>query len=230
MAHRRKIAPEELIEAIKKYLNGEGSKAAISREYGISQSYFRNCIEKFKAQGATIFTIKEQNTVYAEELKMRAVKAYLNGEGSFVAIAARFGIRSKRRLQVWVKMYNSGKEFKPVNSGGCRMTTSRTTSQDERLRIVKDCLANGKNYVETANKYAVTYQQVRSWVQKYSELGEAGLEDRRGKRKANQEPRNELEEYKIKVAQLEKELYWTRAERDLLKKVKELESQDLCHK
>lgn len=98
------------------------------------------------------------------------------------------------------------------------MTTSRTTSQDERLRIVKDCLANGKNYVETANKYAVTYQQVRSWVQKYSELGEAGLEDRRGKRKANQEPRNELEEYKIKVAQLEKELYWTRAERDLLKK------------
>lgn len=127
-------------------------------------------------------------------------------------------------------MYNNGKEFKPVNSGGCRMTTSRTTSQDERLRIVKDCLANGKNYVETANKYAVTYQQVRSWVQKYSELGEAGLEDRRGKRKANQEPRNELEEYKIKVAQLEKELYWTRAERDLLKKVKELESQDLCHK
>ncbi len=110
------------------------------------------------------------------------------------------------------------------------MTTSRTTSQDERLRIVKDCLANGKNYVETANKYAVTYQQVRSWVQKYSELGEAGLEDRRGKRKANQEPRNELEEYKIKVAQLEKELYWTRAERDLLKKVKELESQNLCHK
>ena len=76
-------------------------------------------------------------------------------------------------------MYNNGKEFKPVNSGGCRMTTSRTTSQDERLRIVKDCLANGKNYVETANKYAVTYQQVRSWVQKYSELGEAGLEDRR---------------------------------------------------
>ena len=39
-----------------------------------------------------------------------------------------------------------------------------------------------------------------------------------------------LQSAKIKVAQLEKELYWTRAERDLLKKVKELESQDLCHK
>ena len=36
MDHRRRITPEELIEAIKKYLNGEGgkgSKAAISREY-----------------------------------------------------------------------------------------------------------------------------------------------------------------------------------------------------
>ena len=96
------------------------------------------------------------------------------------------------------------------------MTTSRTTSQDERLRIVKDCLANGKTTLrQPTSTQSLTNKSVAGF--KILELGEAGLEDRRGKRKANQEPRNELEEYKIKVAQLEKELYWTRAERDLLK-------------
>ena len=230
MAHRRKIAPEELIEAIKKYLNGEGSKAAISREYGISQSYFRNCIEKFKAQGATIFTIKEQNTVYAEELKMRAVKAYLNGEGSFVAIAARFGIRSKRRLQVWVKMYNSGNGFRQKMSGGSRMKEARLTNVEERVQIAKDCIANGDNYGETALKYNVSYQQVYQWVKKYKELGDAGLEDRRGRRKKDQSPRSELEKAQIEIARLKHELYLIQMERDLLKKVEEIERREAYRK
>lgn len=230
MAHRRKIAPEELIEAIKKYLNGEGSKAAISSEYGISKSYFRNCIEKFKAQGSTIFTIKAQNTVYPEELKARAVKAYLNGEGSFVTIAARFGIRSKSKLQGWVKMYNSGKGFRQKMSGGSRMKETRLTNVEERVQIAKDCIANGDNYGETALKYNVSYQQVYQWVKKYKELGDAGLEDRRGRRKKDQAPRSELEKAQIEIARLKHELYLTQMERDLLKKVEEIERREAYRK
>ena len=52
------------------------------------------------------------------------------------------------------------------------------------------------------------------------------MEDRRGKRTADQEPRTEVEELKIKMAQLEHELYMTKMERDLLKKLKELERRD----
>ena len=73
-------------------------------------------------------------------------------------------------------------------------------------------------------------QQVYTWVKKYSELGEDGLDDRRGKRKAEQEPRSELEEMKIKMAKLEQELYRTKVERDLLKKVEELERRDAYRK
>ena len=110
------------------------------------------------------------------------------------------------------------------------MTTSRKITKEERVAIVKDCLENGLSYGDTAKKHNVSYQQVYTWVKKYSELGEDGLDDRRGKRKAEQEPRSELEEMKIKMAKLEQELYRTKVERDLLKKVEELERRDAYRK
>ena len=106
------------------------------------------------------------------------------------------------------------------------MKTPRNTTKEERIQIVKECLEHDSNYGETAIKYNVSYQQVYNWVKRFKELGEAGLEDRRGRRKADQEPRSEVEEFKIKMAQLEHELYMTRMERDLLKKAKELERKD----
>ena len=42
------------------------------------------------------------------------------------------------------------------------MKQGRDTTQKERVRIVKDCLASGKNYGEMALKYKVSYQQVRT--------------------------------------------------------------------
>lgn len=110
------------------------------------------------------------------------------------------------------------------------MKQGRETTQEERIAIAKDCLESGRNYGETAIKYRVSYQQVYTWVKKYKELGEKGLEDRRGKRLAAQEPRTELEEAKIRIAQLEHELYMTKVERDLLKKLDELERRDAFRK
>ena len=68
------------------------------------------------------------------------------------------------------------------------MKQGRDTTQEERIRIVKDCLSSGKNYGEMALKYKVSYQQVRTWTLRFEEMGEAGLEDRRGKRKKDQVP------------------------------------------
>ena len=54
----------------------------------------------------------------------------------------------------------------------------------------------------------------------------AGLEDRRGKRLANQIPRTPEEALRIENARLERENYLLKMELDLLKKVKELERGD----
>ena len=103
------------------------------------------------------------------------------------------------------------------------MGKSRKVTQEEKLTIVKDCIASGENYGAMARKYAVSYQQVRNWTIRFKEYGEAGLEDRRGKRKKDQQPRTELEEAQIEIERLKHKLYMAEMENNLLKKLAELE-------
>lgn len=110
------------------------------------------------------------------------------------------------------------------------MRKARSTTQEERLQIVKECLESGKNYGEMALKYNVSYQQVRTWTLKFEELGEAGLEDRRGKRKKDQEPRTELEAAQIEIERLKHELYLANMENHLLKKLDEIVRRDASDK
>ncbi len=110
------------------------------------------------------------------------------------------------------------------------MKQGRETTQDERIKIVRDCIASGKNYGEMALKYEVSYQQVRSWTLRFEEMGEAGLEDRRGRRKKDQIPRTELEQAQIEIEQLKHKLYLAEMERDLLKKLDEVERRDASQK
>lgn len=106
------------------------------------------------------------------------------------------------------------------------MSKARTTTYEERLEIVQDCLANDKNYGATALKYHCSYQQVRNWVLRYEKMGSAGLEDRRGKRAGSLPSRSPEEELRDKIAKLERRNQDLQMENDLLKKVNELERKD----
>ena len=110
------------------------------------------------------------------------------------------------------------------------MKQGRETTQEERVQIVRECIATGKNYGEIALKYRVSYQQVRSWTLRFEEMGEAGLQDRRGRRKKDQKPRTELEQAQIEIEQLKHKLYLAEMERDLLKKLQEVERRDVSRK
>lgn len=103
------------------------------------------------------------------------------------------------------------------------MTKSRKTTQAERLEIVRECIAEGNNYGAMAIKYQVSYQQVYSWTKKYREMGEAGLEDRRGRRAGTQPSRTPEEELRDRIAQLERKNLDLEMENALLKKVEEIE-------
>ena len=225
-----KVTAEERIEAAKACAEGRMSQAEAARKLSVDEARVQEWVKRYKAQGELAFEKQEHNKVYPEFLKLAAVRAYLTEGGSLREIAAKYGLRSERQLHDWIKVYNSGKDFSHKMSGGSRMKQGRETTQEERVAIAKDCLENGSNYGETAIKYNVSYQQVYTWVKKFKELGEAGLEDRRGQKTAAQEPRTEIEELKIKMAQLEHENYMLRMERDLLKKLDELERSDAFHK
>lgn len=110
------------------------------------------------------------------------------------------------------------------------MKQGRNTTQEERIQIAKESIASGKNYGEMALKYNVSYQQARTWTLRFEELGEAGLDDRRGRRKKDQTPRTELEQAQIEIEQLKHENYLLTMERDLLKKLDEIERSDASHK
>ena len=106
------------------------------------------------------------------------------------------------------------------------MRKARSTTSEERLAIVQDCLANDKNYGAMAMKYQCSYQQVRNWVKRYEKMGSAGLEDRRGRRTGTLPSRTPEEEMRDKIAELERRNRDLQMENDLIKKVKELEMED----
>ena len=230
MPVKKKASADEKIRIAKLCLSGKLSQREAARQVGVSNMTVQSWIAKYEFQGELGFSTKENNQVYSNELKQAAVNDYLCGIGSQQIIAAKYGLRSKTQLQKWIRMYNNGEDFSHKMSGGSRMKTSRNTTKEERIQIVKECLENGCNYGESAIKHNVSYQQVYGWVKRYKELGEAGLEDRRGRRKVDQEPRSEIEELQIENERLKHELYMMKMERDLLKKVKELERKDLYRK
>mgnify|MGYP004523857555 FL=1 len=227
---REKVTPEERIGAAKACAEGRMSSREVARRLGVDEAQVREWVFRYKSHGAEAFQKQERNTIYSGELKVQAVREYIAGNLSQREIAAKYGLRSTSQIRDWIKVYNSGRNFEHRMSGGSRMKQGRETTQEERIAIVRDCLENGSNFGAAAIKYNVSYQQVYTWVKKFKELGEAGLEDRRGKRIVDQEPRTELEKAQIEIAQLKHELYMTKMERDLLKKLKELERRDAFRK
>lgn len=166
--------------------------------------------------------MSRKNKSYPAELKYQAVGDYLSGKGSHREICRKYGIRSTYTLRKWIKLYNGHKELK-CYTGGSRMTKGRETTYEERIALVRECIENGYNYTDIAEKHKVGYQQIYTWVQKYKKNGEEGLKDRRGRRKKDYKPRTEEEKLKLEVATLKRQLYLSQMEIDVLKKLQELE-------
>lgn len=217
---RMKLTPEERLKIVESCLRHEISISGAAKEAGIDRMTIKNWCTLYENEGPTGLLVAKKNKNYPKELKLAAVHDYLDGQGSLAAIAKKYGLRDKSQLRVWLAGYNTHKDFKS-ESGGSRMSQTRETSQEERLTIVLDCLAHDKDYGAMAIKYQVSYQNVYNWVKKYEKLGYDGLQDRRGRRKADQVSRTPEEEMSIELAKLRRENDYLKMENDLLKKVRE---------
>lgn len=216
------LSPEERVEVVERYLKHEISLRGAAKKAAVSIETIRQWCSLYKNEGPTGLLPIMNYTNYPRELKLSAVHEYLAGFGSLMTIAQKYGLRSKTQLINWLKRYNTHKDFKS-ESGGSRMSQTRETSQEERLKIVLECLASNKDYGAMAIKYQVSYQNVYNWVKKYEQVGYDGLQDRRGRRKAKQVSRTPEEEMTIEMAKLKQEVAQLQMENDLLKKVRELE-------
>ena len=227
---KAKYSVEEKLAWVTRILSNEITPSQAAKMSGINDMAIIDWLRLYEVEGIQGLVSQSHNRSYPVELKRMAVEEYLAGGISLRQICKKYKVRDIHLLREWIKRYNSGKSFGRKMSGGSRMKKARKTSQEERIQIVKACMERGFDYGATALEYKVSYQQVYTWVQKYKELGEAGLEDRRGKRTAAQTPRSELEELRIKIAQLEHEKYMLQMERDVLKKLDEIERRDAFRK
>ena len=222
MPKRKRVHTETKIRIAKECAKGEKSVREVAAEMGVNPDVVYSWMWAYQEAGINAFLPHKENRRYDPCVKEAAVKDYLSGYGSLREICRRYKICSDRQLRTWIKVYNGHKDFKK-QTGGSRMTKGRETTQAERIAVAKACIANGKNYGEVAIAYNVSYQQARSWTLKYIEGGESALEDRRGQRKKDQQPRTELEQAQIEIEQLKHKLKMLEMENHLLKKLEEIE-------
>ena len=162
MPHKQKISIAEKIRIVREYLGGKIGISEAARQAGAAAETVKLWINKYENEGVEGFTHEGQR-VYTAETKTAAVLEYLHGSGSLQTLCKRYGIRSTIQLRNWIKVYNAHGNFSRTtySGGGSYMKQGRDTTKEERLEIVKDCLASGKNYGEMALKYKVSYQQVQ---------------------------------------------------------------------
>ena len=208
---RGKISPAIKQKAVMEIESGKLSQSEVARRLCVDGEAVRSWLTAYRGVGNAGLECGSKNRIYTVQTKQQAVEAYLTVQYSLQKICEIFKIRSKTQLLNWLKVYNSGRDFKRM-SGRSRIKSTHKATQEERIQITKECLAAGNNYGEIAKKYGVSYQQTHTWMLKYKELGEVGLEDRRGKRKYEQEPRTELEQAQIRIAQLEHQLHMAEME------------------
>ena len=226
MGKRIEMALAEKEHLIQECLAGRMRMREAARRAGVGHSTMHNWISRYRAEGASALSENgnAQKRTYSEELRQKVVKEYLSGQGSSMAIAEKYKLRSGNLVLSWAKEYHRhrghSKEW-----GGVSMARRKHTLE-ERVQAVREHQEEGKSFAELSEAYGVTSQVVRSWVKRYHEMGVAGLDDRRGKRLASQTPRTAEEALRIENARLEGENYLLKLELDLIKKVKELERGD----
>ena len=219
---KRNISAQDKIAAVKRYLDGLTSQRMLANEFGISQASVQQWITNYESMGEKAFLMVRYKS-YPADLKKQAVLDYLSGKGSQTDICKTYGIRSKGKLQKWIKMYNGHEELKSSGTGGhIIMTKGRKTTFEERVEIVQDCIANDCNYTQASEKYQVSYQQARNYTIKYRTGGVDALRDKRGKRKAPDEM-SELEKLRAEVKILRAEKEHAEMEASFLKKLEEIE-------
>ena len=153
MPQKQKLSAEEKAKVIEDYINNRISLSEAARRGGVARDTISQWARNYEADGMAAF-ITCKNRVYSPELKRQAVEDYLSGMGSQSEICRKYHIRKRMQLQAWIQVYNAHGDLnsRKNSGGGSYMKQGRDTTQEERIQIVKDCLASGKDYGEMALK------------------------------------------------------------------------------
>lgn len=204
MSKRNLYSPKEKYQIISEVMDGQQSVNSIAKKYSLPWSTIKDWLRKYNDDG--IEGLKESTTWkrYSSSLKQNAVLAVINEELSIRQATAVFQLSSTTILRKWISSYTNGETLKSTSKGSVPkvMTKGRKTNYQERIEIAQYTIANELNYVQSTEKYDVSYKQVYSWVKKYQQNGEVALKDNRGRNRSS-EFLTETERLKLRIKELE---------------------------
>ena len=223
MSRKSKYTGEEKYNILIEYKNSNLTISQISTKYKIAKTTFKTWRDKYNRNGIKGLKNKSINKSYSKKLKEKVISDFLTCNYSKKDLVRKYNLSSDSLVHDWLKIYNSHRGFKDSGKGMKKsMTKGRKTTWKERIDIVLFCLKNDFDYTKAAEKYKVSYQQVYLWVKKYKAHGVDALKDRRGRKKSEDELR-EQDKLKIKMKEIEAENERLKAENAFLKKLGELE-------
>jgi len=171
MGRKSKVSNELKVELVKMILEGKGTIQGLSKEYNVAKSSLMTWKKKYLEIGEESIKVEDKNRHYSRETKDKAVKSYLNNEGSLFEICKKYDIASVSVLNYWIRDYR-----RSIDENG------KVSSLKKHVRKL------------TIRKFGISYQQIYSWVKKYEKGGIDALADNRGKR--HSETKKESDEAK----------------------------------
>ena len=160
MGKRKELGLEEKVSLVEECLSGRLRMREAARRAGVGHSTMESWISRYRSEGISALEEKgnQSKRRYDEDFKRKVVEAYLSGQGSSMAIAEKYRLRSGNLVLDWVKAYherNSKKE-----TGGSVMRKEHTV--EERLQAMLSCLDGGQPLGDVAQAYQVEKATLRS--------------------------------------------------------------------
>ena len=171
-------------------------------------------------------------TKYSTEFKVKVVKAYFNGDGSFECLAKKFNIANFSAIKRWVDL------TREQGYSSLQVSHRRNNyTADFKLKVVTYYRTHEVGGEKVAAKFKLHPSQVYSWYRRYQKEGIVGLRPRpkgrprktMNKRKKKQDkvsltPTKE-EQYQQEIADLKAKLAYAKMENDILKILRALRQQ-----
>jgi len=226
MGKYKRLSADERWSMIEPVINNQGSIDSVAKNHGIHRSIVRDWVRKYRADGFAGLENGKGWKKYTKELKQQAVEDVVIHKCSKQEVVRKYRISSRSVLTGWIKSYNSNKQLETTSTGrvGTIMTKGRKTTLKERIKITEFTIARNKDYKTAMEKFEVSYPQLYSWVKKYVQEGQDGLQDRRGKNTEKEESQlSEIEKLKLENKKLKERNEFLEMQDDFGKKLKELE-------
>ena len=219
---RSKLSVQEKVDLILEFKKSHSSLRAFAIKNNVDQKAFCRWIRFFDRDGIDGLKERTRKKKYSYEFKLQVIRDYLEGKGSFGTLAVKYNLRTAAQVSDWLFKYNNGKLLANSSSRKKESIMTSKTTFEKRIEIVEYVVKDKHSYNEAAERFSVSYQQVRSWVLKANSNGYEALRDGRGHRKAD-EDLTDLDKANLKIRQLESQLKDQIVIEEFVKKLQELQ-------